>query len=149
MTLTLRPATMEDAMILYVWRNHPSTRAMFRQEHPVDWETHRQWLQDVLVDPNRTLLVAVREGQAIGTVRFDLDGSDAEVSVTVSPEHRGVGVGTEILRLGTEQALLTCDRVVAHIKTSNTASVRAFQKAGYREVIRTETEVTLYAERSA
>lgn len=147
MNLTLRPATTGDMRQLWEWRNDPVTRQMFRHTDVVPWETHQQWCASVLSDPERLLLVAESSGTPVGTVRFDEVSSTggAEVSVTVAPECRGGGLGTEILRQGTEQALGRWSKVVAFIKRDNIASQRAFSHAGYQWAGQTDTEVVLIA----
>ena len=148
--ITLRPATLQDAIHLYVWRNDPVTRAMFRDTAWISWESHRQWLRDVLEDINRRLFVAERDGTPVGTIRFDIDPSgDAEVSVTAAPETRGGGVGAEIIRAGTAEVLQSrfVGRIVARIKMENIASQKAFAKAGYAESARTESEVVMLVSR--
>lgn len=147
--ITIRKATLDDAIRLYVWRTHPSTRAMMRESGEIRWEDHLQWLRSVLEDPNRYLYIALREGAAVGSVRFDVvqDTATAEVSVTVAPECRGAGVGVEILRLGTAAIRKHTHRVEARIKTENIASQKAFAKAGYTLVSQSENEVVMVAQR--
>jgi RimJ/RimL family protein N-acetyltransferase len=98
---------------------------------------HAAWLERVLADPDRTLLVVEREGEPVGTVRFDREGGEggeATISVTVAPEQRGRGVGVQVIRESTELELaarpqLAC--AVALVKAENAASQRAFERAGY------------------
>jgi len=135
---------MEDASLLYVWRNHPTTRAMMFDSKPVSWKEHLQWLRNVMEDSSRRLFIARRAGLSLGTVRYDVEGGEAFVSVTVAPGHRGCGVGAEILRLGNaEMQKVGVKTIKAVIKTENTASQKAFAQAGYAETRRTETEVTM------
>lgn len=143
--ITLRRATMDDAITLYAWRNDSTTRAMFRNSGEVSWREHRAWLRDVFEDLNRILWVAERDSILVGTARLDRNGDEVEVSVTVAPEARGDGVGTEIIRQATAAGLhmpgVNC--VVARIKIENTASIRAFAKVGYTEENRTVEEVVM------
>lgn len=150
--ITLRPAIMDDATRLYVWRTHKSTRAMMMATGEIRWEDHMDWLGRTLADPETRLYVVLADGQPVGTVRFDLspgdDGLQAQVSVTVSPECRGAGYGTEILRVGTARMLDGgIKRVIAHIKAENIASQKAFAKAGYTVLSHTGSEVIMHAER--
>lgn len=55
---------------------------------------------------------------------------DAEViSVVVDPINRGIGIGKESIRLATANAR---GRVVAKIKPGNTASIKAFERTGFK-----------------
>lgn len=149
MTLTLRAATTDDATRLYRWRNDPVTRQMFRSTGLVEWHDHVRWLDKTLHDSDRMLLVAESSGEPCAVIRFDrlsTTGS-AEVSVNVSPDFRGRGVGTETIRAGTAHALTVYTVVQARVKAENEASIHAFTAAGYARVAATTDEVVLVAER--
>lgn len=131
-----RPATTGDAPVLLAWRNDPLTRAMSATTHEIAPAEHAAWLDRVLSDPGRELLVAQRGGVALASVRFDRDNAAAEISVVVAPEHRGAGVGTRILREATELQLAArtqLERIVARVRPDNPASLRAFARAGYEQ----------------
>src|SRR5574341_2524281 len=70
----------------------------------------------------------------VGSIRYDKVADDtAEISYVVSPEHRGCGFGTMILRLSRE---LVCEALqVRYLRgvtfASNRASARAFKKSGF------------------
>ena len=68
--------------------------------------------------------------------RFDVAGGEAVISLAVSADHRGRGLGGRLIRSITDLALARADvRVaVAYTRPTNTASRRAFAQNGYREV---------------
>lgn len=132
--ITLRRAGVEDARVLWVWRNDPVTRAMSLQTDPVTWDTHREWFARSLQNPARVIWVAEAGGEPVATVRLDdLGSGQAEISINVAPEARGRGIGPAVLRLATDQAISETgyNEVVARIRSANAASVRAFERAGY------------------
>ncbi len=103
-TVRLRPATLEDAEQLFQWRNDPLTRAQSLQQQPVEWQTHLQWLQASLQNPDRQLYIAESAALAgqeqsllLGTVRADKMDEDYELSWTVAPEQRGKGWGRQMV----------------------------------------------------
>ena len=57
----------------------------------------------------------------------------ATISVALAPEHQGRGLGRRLIAAGTEATLNTrgVQRVIAMIRPTNVASVRAFEAAGY------------------
>jgi len=61
-------------------------------------EEHARWLRGILASPKRKIFIAELNGSPVGTVRYDLDGADYELSWTVAPECRGRGVGKSIVR---------------------------------------------------
>src|SRR4051812_10417834 len=129
-----RPARAADAELLLAWRNDAAVRAVSHTTDEVAPAEHAAWLSRVLADPDRTLLVVERDGEPVGTVRFDREGDEATLSVTVASEQRGRGVGVQAIRESTELELAArpeLTRVVALVKAENAASQRAFERAGY------------------
>lgn len=132
----LRPATPEDALALWQWRNDPEVRrASFAQE-PVPLEEHRRWLAETLGRADRRLFVALLDGEAVATARLDLTAEEAVVSLTVAPERRGLGLGPAVLDALAAEAFgrLGLRKLVARVKGDNLPSRRAFERAGFRGV---------------
>lgn len=131
--VALRPATRDDAAALLAWRNDPETRAASRSQAAVSPDEHLAWLDRQLARTDGALLVAEREGAAVGQVRLDpaADGT-TEVSLTVAPEHRGRGLAEALLRAAEAHARAAGRvRLSAWIRAGNERSVRAFRHAGY------------------
>ena len=99
----LRPATIADAELLFVWRNDPLTRQQSIHTEPVVWETHLTWLETGLQNPDRWLFIAEQAVPAmqapvvLGTVRADKLAEVYELSWTVAPEQRGKGWGKKMV----------------------------------------------------
>ena len=151
-TVRLRPATLEDAQRLFVWRNDPLTRAQSLQQQPVAWESHLAWLQASLRNPNRQLYIAEpirrqEQGQPLilGTVRADKINEEFELSWTVAPEERGKGWGRQLVAALIEvlPAHASFTAIVLH---SNPASQRIALSLGMTERQQLETH-TVYAGR--
>jgi spore coat polysaccharide biosynthesis predicted glycosyltransferase SpsG/RimJ/RimL family protein N-acetyltransferase len=130
----LRHATLRDAELLHRWRNDPSVRAVSHTTDEIPWETHVRWLESSLARGDRHVLVAERRGRPLGTLRFDVSGDRATVSIAVDPALHGSGLGPAILDAGdawlkaNDARVRTCR---AEIRDGNDASVRAFLAAGY------------------
>lgn len=145
----MRAVAMEDAGVLLAWRNDPVTRAASLSTAAVDMPAHLDWLSRTISAPDRLLYIGERDGVAVGTVRFDLDGDDpdaAEVSITVGPSHRGRKLSLPLLRAGL--ATFVGDargRSVIHavIRVENSASRALFDAAGFREVSRNDGVLSL------
>jgi len=121
--LVARRATLQDARLLWRWRNDPATRAASRSSAVLAWEDHLGWLEASLARTDRILLVVEHTGGTggpVGTVRWDLvrepvgerepgreGGFEAgpvgwdewEVSITVAPERRGRSLARPLLRV--------------------------------------------------
>ena len=110
------------------WRlaNDPTERAMARDlRRPTVWR-HTRWMFTQRFSPRR---FAWTVNGGAGIVRVERFGEcETEVHISLLPEYRGVGIGTAALR-----AVVGFGRppVVAYVKPTNTASLRAFQKAGF------------------
>ena len=147
--LTLRAATVEDIPQLYTWRTDPETRrqSFFQGVTSSGFRAHCSAL---LRDVNTRVYVAEAAGIAAGTghIAWQADGSGAyaEISYTLAPECRGVGLAPPLVDLLTREAQrLGHTRIVARVKAGNIASLRALERSGYRIV---ETIIELaYADR--
>lgn len=132
--LRARPATIQDSSLLLRWRNDPVTRKVSRASSLITWQSHQDWYERTLENPNRELYVIERGTVPLGTVRFDaLEGSEWEVSITLAPEARGHGHSRSVLTAG--EAVFDARQpnatVVAAIHRNNLSSQRLFAGAGY------------------
>ncbi|WCJ58883.1 UDP-2,4-diacetamido-2,4,6-trideoxy-beta-L-altropyranose hydrolase [Fontisphaera persica] len=131
----LRPATSNDARLVYEWFNEPSVRAVSFSPEPVSWEHHLAWFKARLADPRHVLWIAeATPGRPVGQARFALDGHTATISISLSAETRGQGWGTLLIwaacrKLCREHPEIR--RVEAWIKPDNQPSLRAFAKADF------------------
>ena len=130
--LRVREAEPHDARNYWLINNHPSVRASSVSTDPIPWDGHVQWFGAKLRDASCLLLVAEMDGVVAGTLRFEgVDTSEAIVSIALDPRFRGAGFGTRIIGQGTERALENAEVIIAAVRPENTASRRAFEKAGY------------------
>lgn len=130
--IDLKPATLLDAAILYLWRIDPATVAASPGPIPI-WHEHVEWLKRTLADSNRKLYVAFDGMQAIGTGRLDRVASGVELSITVAPDWRRKGYAPRIIEALCREAWkwLPGGRTIAHVRPENRASLRAFLSAGF------------------
>lgn len=126
-SLIFRPARREDAAQLRRWRNDPLTRAASIQTAAVSESEHLQWLEALLADEQRQLLVAWRREQPVGCVRFDIGERETEVSWTVAPEARGHGIGSRMVQLAVGER---SEALMARVRLDNPASARIAESAG-------------------
>ncbi len=138
--LRLRPVTPDDARQLFVWANDPDTRQQSLSTDEIVWADHLHWLESKLADPRCTFYLVEQDGTPIGQVRFDReqDGGDsiAVISISLDPALRGRGLGTAAIGAAVAQLQKDAPASVIHayIKESNPASLRAFHKAGFRDL---------------
>lgn len=140
MKLTFRNASIDDARLLFDWRNDPTTILNSRSNSDLVFESHISWLKATLDNPIRRLLITEQDGQPVGTVRVDheADGS-VELSWTVAPEARGRGIASRMVQLAVDEILGSCT-VRAEVKIGNEASIKVARAAGL-QVSKQEGEV--------
>ncbi|GAA1352251.1 bifunctional UDP-2,4-diacetamido-2,4,6-trideoxy-beta-L-altropyranose hydrolase/GNAT family N-acetyltransferase [Falsarthrobacter nasiphocae] len=133
--VSARRATIDDASVLFDWRNDPSVRAVSREKGELKWDSHVAWLKGTLARADRELWIVRRGGEPVGTLRFDeLVPGEWEVSITVAPTSRGRGLAGVFLA-ETERAFARSRsgevRLVAEMLEENAASRRLFESNGY------------------
>lgn len=137
--ISFRPATIQDADLLFEWRNDPETRKNSVSESQVTYPEHQAWLTKTLQNPDKKLYIAELERNLVGTVRLEKRTADQwELSWTVSPEMRGFGIGKWMVKKATE---LTEKDLIAKIKSENTASMEIAKFAGF-EVVNAKAPLT-------
>jgi UDP-2,4-diacetamido-2,4,6-trideoxy-beta-L-altropyranose hydrolase len=131
----IRRARLGDAHRLWTWRNDPFTRAMSSDTDSIAFDDHVRWLRLTLADPMRMLLIGWNGAGELGQVRFDRRAAQAEVSISVAPEHRGT-VGGLLLRAGISHFRRTWPDlpILAQIKAENDASRGMFERARFELV---------------
>jgi len=123
----VRRADARDADLLRTWRNDPETIAASRESRPVEADEHARWLRATLDHPDRRLFIVHRDGVPLGTVRVDRRPGGQEVSWTVAPHARGMGVGKTMVKLIADALV---GDVYADVKPGNEASAAVAVHAG-------------------
>jgi RimJ/RimL family protein N-acetyltransferase len=133
--VVLRPASPADGAQLFEWRNEVDVVHFSLTGRPVSVDEHAKWLAARLARPAPRLWIAEEDGKPLGHVRVDLEDETGMVSIAVALGHRGRGVGSRMLRaLQVEverDAAIRALRALVH--TDNVASLRAFDRVGFKE----------------
>lgn len=95
--VSLRAAASADAANIYEWRNHAETRAASGNPEPISRPDHDRWFGAMLADDARVLLIGEVNAEAVGAVRFDIAGGEAQVSIYLVPGLPGRGLGPQLL----------------------------------------------------
>jgi RimJ/RimL family protein N-acetyltransferase len=144
-TLAVRPARVEDAALLFGWRNDERTRRQSFDPRPLDPVGHVDWLTKVIRDEDRSLLLVSRAGREVACVRFDCAAERATVSIYVDPDLHGRGVGAPALMAAIDWLRATRPEirlVGADVLADNRASHALFASVGF-EPVRTHYELPL------
>ena len=133
--LRLRPAEEKDCKLLWEWANDPEVRAASFCQDFIPWEQHVSWFQSRLRDQNTRIMMAMNSHQVeIGTVRFNLKGNRAVVSISLDQRARGKGQGSAILRMAVNELFRSSDAIAvdAYVKPHNEASQKLFEKTSFQ-----------------
>ncbi len=134
--LRVRPAGLEDAERVFLWRNAEKTRQYSHDPRPLSLEKHIDWFRQALMESNRLLLIGETDCGPVGVLRYDLDAGIATVSIYLDPHQVGQGYGVGLLCAG-EYWLRKCHpeimTIQAEVLVDNVSSRQAFTKAGFVE----------------
>ena len=136
--VSLRPAQFGDWKFLLELRNEESVRKNSFDPTPVDAVSHQTWLKRKLNDDHVIIWIGqAADGQSLGQIRLERDPSSgvATISIAIVESFRGLGLAEQLIRLVCLGALERpgIRAVRAMVKSDNLGSIRAFEKAGFRE----------------
>ena len=131
--LRIRPANSEDRINLWAWRNDPFVRAASPSPAPIPLRGHSEWFANALSRDDRAIFIGEQDGENIGMVRFDVEGTFATISIALAPVSRGKGLGPELLAQAIEafSAPDGVETLEAMVAPENAASQRLFASAGF------------------
>lgn len=132
--ITLKNVEKSDMQMLFEWRNAEENRRFCLDSRVIPWEDHIKWFQQILIDENMFLLIATQDNNPVGVLRYDIDETNAEVSIYLKPGLAGKGLGAAILQKGEiwiKDNLKYIKSITAEILQENIASIRIFQKCGF------------------
>jgi UDP-2,4-diacetamido-2,4,6-trideoxy-beta-L-altropyranose hydrolase len=131
MPVQLRLATMADAGVTLKWQSTPGIRAYSRNPEAPESAEHTRWMLAKLADPRCIFHVILHGERPVGVLRLDWQADGAyEISVLVAAEAHGKNIGGAALELA--KRLLPDAVIRAVIHADNAASIRMFERAGYR-----------------
>jgi len=133
--LRIRNISSSDIHDIFNWRNHPDIRKNFFNSGPVQWSEHERWFKKKCNDPDTKVYMVYNMENNVGTIRFENSDNDIKVSVMLNHSFIGKGLGSKVIRLGLEKFISESKPgkpIIAEIKEDNIASIKAFEKAGFR-----------------
>jgi UDP-2,4-diacetamido-2,4,6-trideoxy-beta-L-altropyranose hydrolase len=136
--LTLRRATMDDCSLIWRWASAAEVRAVSFSSGAISWPEHVDWFTRKLAEPSCFMFIAMdNEDQSVGHVRFDLKNeSEAQIGIIIDQSKRGLGYGSLLIDGSVVELFRTTSvrKITAFIKPENQASLKAFERAGFRRV---------------
>jgi len=145
--LKLRKAQISDCDLYFHWVNDPDERRNAISITSINYDDHCVWFTEKAASKDAYLWVLEQNKVPIGQIRFDIDRTQKEATVSyfIAQEYRGNGLGLSVMKMGlelffkTEKNILSVNAVV---KSTNKASQKIFDHLGFR--IDTNKEEFLY-----
>jgi RimJ/RimL family protein N-acetyltransferase len=146
--ILLRLVNADDAVALWRWRNDLETRRNSISTAELSLQEHMTWFEASLTNPARVIYVSEIHGEKCGSIRFDLIDTDKKlwrVSIMMSPEFRGRGLGNASLSLACAE-MVRCYSdcsFTAEARRFNAPSLRIFERCGFSPTSATDDFITL------
>lgn len=156
--IVLRRASMQDAELLFQWKNDKATIENSITKRGVTMEEHLKWLQNVIDSTQRQLFILDVDGVSVGQLRLDMEvlaGKEkideekeattteiqknkgavtAEISYGLGAEFRGKGLGKVLLEQAETLAeIFAISELTAEVLPHNIASQKLFKSLGFVE----------------
>lgn len=135
--LFVRPTKLEDALQLKKWLSDPEIAAYFPMRDQIEIEdAANRW---VGFSRYRCSLTAVKDDLPIGICTLYLQPyrklmHQSEFGIIVSPNHRGAGVGTRMLKALFEMAKHDFSIELIHLQVyEGNPAQRLYERVGFRE----------------
>jgi len=131
--LRLRQVTPDDIWLLYNWSNEEESRANSFSTGPISKEEHIKWFNRKVNNKQSLMLIGMLIDQPVGLVRYEIENEKSIVGINLDKNFRGKGLAVKLLKESLDFYCKTENvPVEAYIKNDNKASIKAFEKVGYR-----------------
>lgn len=144
MEIKVRPAQFKDAQKIWEMRNEPASLAVAANPDTIPLAQHITWFNNkYFSDENNVCFVAELDREVVGYCRFDLDKNKSGYlnSIAIASSMHGKGIGTLLLKQSIEQ-LDTPLPILAEVRKFNTASIKMFERVGFKKI--SENEKNIY-----
>lgn len=135
-----RYATEDDVDLIYNWANEKAVRENSFCSDKIQYEEHIEWYKRLLEDKEHNIqLILMCDDTPVGQCRLRVEGSRAEMGISVDKEYRGTGVGNAIMTCACDwvrENRPDIKTIIARIKPKNEASMKAVMNAGFHETYR-------------
>jgi spore coat polysaccharide biosynthesis predicted glycosyltransferase SpsG/L-amino acid N-acyltransferase YncA len=130
--ISIRRCEKKDIEGLYQLSNSPEVREHSFNKKNIPYEEHKAWFNKIIADNQCVFLVADLDNKIIGQARANIQGSQATISISISPAYHGMNIGSKLLeKMHVELKEQKVKVIHAYVKKTNDKSVVFFQKLGY------------------
>ena len=154
MTIKILKANSIHSKMIWEWRNDPLTIRMSSKNKRVSWQQHNKWYEKKIIDKASNIYMAKKNNSYLGVVRYEQIPSNKsiyEISINISPEQRGKGIGRLVLQKSINCFLKDescCNLIKAKVKKENIPSIKTFLKCGFEFFEENNEIITLIIKRN-
>ena len=132
LSIDLRKATINDSKLIFDWSNDDLVRQNSFNSEKLIFENHKKWFTEKLQESNQLFLIAIVDNKEAGLIRFNIEEKNAVIGIVISNRFRGKQLASRLLIASSKEYFKTNTLpIFAYIKKENSASIKAFQNAGY------------------
>ena len=132
--IIIKKASGKDIDDVYNLSNDSLIRQNSFNTDSIDYSNHVNWFDDKINNKNCLFLIARYYDKFLGQVRFDIEDTEAVISISVDGDSRGKGIGLHLVKEAVRilgDCFRSVKKVKALVKDSNEASKKFFVKANF------------------
>lgn len=135
MKVQLRKAEISDCDLLYRWANDKEVRQNSFNSKVIAYEAHVRWFYNKLADDNCNIYVYIVDGKPAGQIRVEYKEGYGIISYSLEDKYRHQGNGERMLKLMEleQKNVKDIKKLIGRVKNNNYASIRCFEKCGYKK----------------
>lgn len=144
--ISFRRVSTLDCELLFEWANDDLVRRNAFTTNKIDFEEHLKWFQGKIKNDQTLMYLILKDNDAVGQIRVDLEGEIGMISYSIDSKYRGQGFGTQALQeihLRVKADYKEIKRIIGRVKIENLPSRKAFEKADF-ELVRTSEYIEYY-----
>ncbi|WP_431165300.1 UDP-2,4-diacetamido-2,4,6-trideoxy-beta-L-altropyranose hydrolase [Tenacibaculum halocynthiae] len=131
--ISTRKASKDDMLYVYNWSNDPLVRKNSYDSNPITLENHEKWFESKMNDKNNIFYIIEFNSSPAGMVRYEVKEEYTVVGITIAKKYRGKKLAHLFLKKSAKEYFKVLKKpILAYIKKENIASVKSFEKSGYK-----------------
>ena len=131
MTIDIKKASIKDSSFFFLLRNEKEALKNSFNSNSINLKNHNYWMKKQLKDKKNIFLIAKKNSEAFGVIRYNLNNMIAHISINIAKKFRNLGYGSTALKYS-EKFLKESLIVIAEVKKGNKGSLNFFKKNKYR-----------------
>ncbi|ABW20042.1 GNAT family N-acetyltransferase [Alkaliphilus oremlandii] len=130
-----------DCDLIFEWANDETVRNNSFNSNTIEYEEHVKWFDEKLKSTDSIMHIFEVNNVSVGLIRLDrFDDKSFLINYSIAKEHRGRGYATYLLQLIKDK--YKTNFLIGKVKSTNSASIKAFMKAGY--IMKDESDIKLF-----